>query len=207
MAGEPGAENLVLANWSEDYPDISAPTMRTIARILPFTFFLGWLASAYAQTPVLDRDFRRVLTDLSPVAGTMPIEPAALDGRPVIVTFFASWCPPCLEEFAHLNHLQQKYRDTDLAVVAINVYEAWDDNDEARMKRFIERTRPAFPALVGSEPIRSLFGGISRIPTVYGFNRDGELTYEFIHRRGAPKTNATFSELDDAASLLLDVNR
>jgi cytochrome c biogenesis protein CcmG/thiol:disulfide interchange protein DsbE len=160
-------------------------------------------ASSNAAVPTFDQQARAVVAALPTVKDAIGTSPDALDNQPIIVTFFASWCPPCREEFAHLNKLADKYRDTDLRIIAINVYEAWDDNDAARMQQFIRATAPQFPALVGSESVRDLFGGISRIPTVYGFSRDGKLSYRFIHKRGAKKTNATFAELDSAAQLLL----
>jgi len=179
--------------------------MRPGFKALSLLFMLGIVSTAQVQSAVLDQDSRQILTKLPAVQGATPALAASLDNRPLLITFFASWCPPCLEEFSHLNKLYEKYQDSDLRIVAINVYEAWDDNDDARMKKFIERTRPRFPALVGSESIRALFGGISRIPTVYGFDRDGALAYEFIHKRGASKTNASFEELDNAATLLLSL--
>ncbi len=160
-------------------------------------------ASVLSATPRFDQKARAIVAELPAVQGAATAALATLTNKPVLVTFFASWCPPCREEFANLNDLAEQYRETDLRIVAINVYEAWDDNDEARMQKFLQLTRPSFPALVGSEDIRTLFGGISRIPTVYGFDRSGELTYEFIHRVGAKKTNATYDELNSAAKQLL----
>jgi len=156
-----------------------------------------------ADNVSFNREARETVADLPEVAGASPIDFAELENKPVIVTFFASWCPPCLEEFAHLNKLHNQYGDRDLKIIAINVYEAWDENDAERMDKFISRTSPAFPAVVGSEKIRDLFGGIDRIPTVYGFDRKGELMYRFIHKRNATKTNASFGELEEAAMRLL----
>jgi len=157
-----------------------------------------------AADPIFDRSTKLAVAKLSAVQGATTTTFDDLNKRPVIVTFFASWCPPCREEFSHLNALAKKYQDTALQIIAINVFEAWDENDDARMKAFIRDTQPAFPALVGSEAIRDRFGGIDRIPTVYGFSRDGTLSYKFIHHRGADKTNATMAELDQAAQLLLN---
>lgn len=156
-----------------------------------------------ADLPRFDRADRQVVALLPPVQTQAGATFDALDGQPVLVTFFASWCPPCLDEFQHLNAVAAKYADTPLRIVAINVFEAWDDNDVPRMARFLDKTAPAFPVVTGSKAIRAQFGGVSRIPTVYGFNAAGELAYRFIHKRGATKTNATFDELDAAARALL----
>ncbi len=159
-----------------------------------------------ADVPDFDHDARLAVANLTPVQGAKAVTIESISNKPVLVTFFASWCPPCLEEFSHLNKLAQKYQATDLRIVAINVYETWDDNDEARMQKFLETTQPAFAAVTGSEKIREMFGGIDRIPTVYGFDRLGNPGYRFIHKRGAQKTNATFDELDQAARKLLGLN-
>ena len=162
------------------------------------------LAHAQQDTrPRLDSAALETIANLPAVQGALPTDLKAINGKPVLVTFFASWCPPCKEEFEHLNKLQEKYHDTDLRILAINVYEAWDENDIPRMQKFINATRPQFPAVKGSEAIRDLFGGIDRIPTVLGFDSTGNQTYQFIHKRGAKKTNATFNELDSAAAALL----
>ena len=72
------------------------------------------------------------------------------------------------------------------------------------MRKFIDAAQPQFPAIKGSEPIRALFGGIDRIPTVLGYDAYGKHVYKFVHKRGARKTNATFEELDAAAVQLLN---
>ena len=131
------------------------------------------LAHAQQDTrPRLDSAALETIANLPAVQGALPTDLKAINGKPVLVTFFASWCPPCKEEFAHLNKLQEKYHDTDLRILAINVYEAWDENDIPRMQKFINATRPQFPAVKGSEAIRDLFGGIDRIPTCLLYTSD-----------------------------------
>jgi thiol-disulfide isomerase/thioredoxin len=44
-----------------------------------------------------------------------------LKGKVVLVTFWASWCPPCLDAFPRLNAVQEKYRGRGLEIIGVNL--------------------------------------------------------------------------------------
>jgi thiol-disulfide isomerase/thioredoxin len=63
-------------------------------------------------------------------------------GKPVLITFWASWCEPCRAEFPMLNELIKEYQPKGLKVVGVNLD---DDGDLILTRRFIARYKPAFP--------------------------------------------------------------
>lgn len=125
------------------------------------------------------------------------------DDRVVVVTFFASWCPPCLDEFKALNIINRKLGTDNVTIIALNVFEEFDNNDEARMVKFLQNTQPEFRVLKGSEESRKLFGGVNRIPTLLVFDRAGNMAFNFVHKRGARKQSVDESELLGAIQPLL----
>jgi thiol-disulfide isomerase/thioredoxin len=63
-------------------------------------------------------------------------------GKPLLVTFWATWCEPCRDEYPMLNELAKQYAPKGLSVVGVNMD---DDGDLILMRRFIARYKPAFP--------------------------------------------------------------
>ena len=138
---------------------------------------------------------RSELLTLEPISGKL--NAVDLDNHVVVVSFFASWCPPCRTEFEHLNVLNEEFGNK-VSVIAINVFESWDDNDAARMQRFLEDTKPSFPVVVGTEDIKRAFGEVQRIPTVFVFDTAGVAAMRFVHQRDAEKMTVGIDELREA---------
>lgn len=169
------------------------------------TFLTGLLASAGPLLaggagaenihPVPTRDALKAMADLDPINGEK-LNPDRLHGRPVIVTFWASWCPPCRWEFAQLNALAQTYRSLDLQIIGINVFEDFGGiSSRVKRDRFIADTGPVFPLVAGTDQTRASFGGVTRIPTVFLFDDTGRLAWSFVHATGSKKTHVTEQEI------------
>lgn len=161
-----------------------------------------------ATTSVKQLEFRQELKDhLNTLDRLVDIDAQAdgvtVDDRVVVVTFFASWCPPCLHEFKALNEITDQLDKDKFSVVAVNVFEEFDDNDEARMAKFLDTTQPEFAVLKGTVQSREMFGDIRRIPTLLVFDREGKLAFDFVHARGATKQSVDAEELLGAIRPLL----
>jgi thiol-disulfide isomerase/thioredoxin len=63
-------------------------------------------------------------------------------GQPLLVTFWATWCEPCRDEFPMLNELAKQYAPQGLKVVGISLDQ---DGDLILMRRFLARYKPVFP--------------------------------------------------------------
>ena len=63
-------------------------------------------------------------------------------GKPLLITFWATWCEPCRDEYPMLNELAKQYAPQGLHVVGINLD---DDGDVILMRRFLARYKPVFP--------------------------------------------------------------
>jgi thiol-disulfide isomerase/thioredoxin len=63
-------------------------------------------------------------------------------GKPVLMTFWATWCEPCRDEYPMLNELAKQYAPKGLKVVGVNFDQ---DGDLILMRRFIKRYKPIFP--------------------------------------------------------------
>ena len=128
------------------------------------------------------------------IAGPAVSKPLLIN-KPVVVTFFASWCPPCLPEFMTLNALKKHPDAKGTTIIAVNIFEDFAGKNPARMQRFLSRTSPEFPVVKGSAEIRAAFGNVSRIPTLVVYDRRGRESWRFVHEQGATKMTAGLDEI------------
>jgi cytochrome c biogenesis protein CcmG/thiol:disulfide interchange protein DsbE len=60
-------------------------------------------------------------------------------GKVLVLNFWATWCPPCVEETPSLSRFAAQYKDKGVVVLAISV-----DRDEKAYRKFIEKFKPEF---------------------------------------------------------------
>jgi cytochrome c biogenesis protein CcmG/thiol:disulfide interchange protein DsbE len=93
-------------------------------------------------------------------------------GRPVLVNFWATWCPPCKAEIPWLMEFAERYRSQRLAVVGISV----DDSPED-IRRFAADAKVNYPMLVGlgQHELLEAFDASAVIPVSWFIKADGTL--------------------------------
>ena len=113
-------------------------------------------------------------------------------GNVVLLNFWASWCPPCLEEMPALNAYYQDHRNDGFTLLAVNV-----DEDPATVQSFLQANGFDFPValdMVGA--VYERYGGAG-LPSSFLIGPDGSLVK--VWRPGA----ITRSMLDEDVTPLL----
>ncbi len=104
-----------------------------------------------------------------------PARIADLRGRVVVLNFWATWCPPCVEEMASLNKLHEKIAPRGALVLGISV-----DDDRAAYERFLGDHQIIFPTFRDpSKQIAERYGS-SMYPETYIIGRDGRIARKII---------------------------
>lgn len=99
-------------------------------------------------------------------------------GRVVILDFWATYCPPCIEEIPHLKELQKKYGADNLEIVGLHVGGA---EDRPRVPAFANRLKIDYTvAIPEDELVRFIFGNKDDIPQTAVFGRDGKMLTKII---------------------------
>jgi len=122
-------------------------------------------------------------------------------GKVVIVNFWASWCPPCLEEFPDIIQVYNEKRGQGVEVVAVSMNMADEMPD---IEAFLEDFQPPFEIRVASSLDDSFYEGVvspwfGEIPITLVFDTKGELAH--YHR-----AVVTYEELTAEVDALLAAN-
>ncbi len=95
-----------------------------------------------------------------------------LKGKPAIVEFWATWCPPCRASIPHLNELHKKFKDKGLAVVGIT------DEDKQTVTKFQKGVPMDYSVAMDKGGKLSKDFGIRGIPHAFIVGKDGKIVWE-----------------------------
>jgi peroxiredoxin len=161
--------------------------LRAAGMVLPAAATLVALsACAPSRTlalPVLGRAPAWKLTDLS----GHEIGTAAFRGKVVVVDFWATWCPPCLEEIPGYGALQKKYAADGLVVVGLSV----DQSGPETVRKFVAKEGVRYPVAMADDATIAAFGSFEAIPTTFLIDRDGNIR----HRKTGAMASADYEKL------------
>lgn len=112
-----------------------------------------------------------------------PLDMDAWRGRPLLVNFWATWCPPCVEELPLLNAFYREQSGQGWQVLGLAV------DQPAAVRRFLDKLPLAFPVgmagLAGTELARSLGNPTGGLPYSVVFDRQGQVMHRKIGKLSA----------------------
>jgi cytochrome c biogenesis protein CcmG, thiol:disulfide interchange protein DsbE len=106
-----------------------------------------------------------------------------LRGKIVVLNFWATWCPPCLEEMPSLVQMQKKMQDKGVTVLAVSV-----DDDASDYHKFLKDHRIDLLTVreAGQRTSKGVFAPVSeqygtiKVPETYIIDRNGVIRRKFI---------------------------
>jgi cytochrome c biogenesis protein CcmG, thiol:disulfide interchange protein DsbE len=100
---------------------------------------------------------------------------SSLQGKAVVLNFWASWCLPCKDEAPYLEQVWQDNRERGLVVVGLD---AKDFRRDAR--RFADRFGLTFPLLFDGPGDKLGSWGVTGFPETFVLDREGKVVQAFL---------------------------
>ena len=98
-------------------------------------------------------------------------------GKAVVLDFWATNCPPCIEEIPHLIELKARYGD-DLDLIGLHV---GDEEDREKVPAFVEKLKITYPLAYPDDALTNfIFETQSAIPQTAVFDRNGVLIRKIV---------------------------
>ena len=161
--------------------------------------WLMWLSCIFVcSLPVggcssggISSDWRRIDPPVAAPDFTLPQLDAApltlsqLQGRIVIMEFWATWCGPCRFSLPSLEVIYRRYKDRGVTVLLINQGEAAEP-----VRRWVHGRFTA-PILLDQEQQAGRRYGVQGIPRLFILDRDGRIVYTHAGYGGGLERNVT----------------
>ena len=96
-------------------------------------------------------------------------------GKPVLINFWATWCPPCRDEMPYLQQIYEEWSGKGLVVLAIDIGES-----PSKVKEFLQSQELSLPVLLDAKENVAREYNITGIPTTFFIDKDGTIQVKLI---------------------------
>ena len=93
------------------------------------------------------------------------------NGKPVLLNFWATWCPPCKDEMPHMEKLYKKYNKEGFEILAVNV--TTSEKDPKHVGQFVDEYKLTFPIPLDEKGTVFHEYAIIGYPTSFFIDSDG----------------------------------
>ena len=117
-----------------------------------------------------------------------PIVLSKLEGHPVLVNFWATWCGPCREEFPAIQRAYKKYKDQGFVVIGVNFQ---DENSDEGVMTFMRNSVANFPIVRDTGERVGRMYNVRGLPTSFFIDKKGVIRDSVV---GGPMTDEFLDE-------------
>jgi cytochrome c biogenesis protein CcmG/thiol:disulfide interchange protein DsbE len=155
-----------------------ATTDRVLFAVLALLFagFLYTIRNSFEQR-IIDKGDTAPAFEVTTDTGKR-ISTKDFGGKLLVLNFWATWCPPCIQEMPSLDQFAQEMAKEGVVVLGVSV-----DKNEQTYKEFLQRARLAFETSRDPEANISADYGSFKWPETYVINGKGEVVAKFIGDR------------------------
>jgi len=93
-------------------------------------------------------------------------------GKVTVVNFWATWCPPCVEEIPSLNHLRELMKNEKFELISVNYGE-----DKQTVQDFMKKVNVDFPVLLDPDGKQSAKWNVLVFPSTFVIGPNGKIQY------------------------------
>ncbi len=99
-------------------------------------------------------------------------------GKWVVVNYWATWCPPCLDELPELDAFHSRHKGKDALVLGVNI----EDIPLDKLREFVDEHFINYPVLLGGNREETAFGPLPGLPVTYLISPAGEVAASHLGR-------------------------